>query len=218
MNKDLKDQPGPNPSLRALAGSVGRCPTESEGGRSNPFPFHIHGAAGTWPFPTKYTSQIREWKDRAQAPSSSLNYTWLLGNKRQQKRACGPGSQVSQMKRTERERDKVSSSLWWKLAVLQPGSWGFSNSGNGGKQAWQPVGSNKMPDSVKEAGLVLNDNHLLRSPVEPGGWAMIHRQATPGPPGWVTEQPVLLCLDTDGSFPSSFLFWQHGNYIMDEVY
>ena len=47
---------------------------------------------------------------------------------------------------------------------------------------------------------------------------MTHRQATPGPPGSVTEQPVSLCLDTDGSFPSSFLFWQRGNYIMDEVY
>ena len=133
MNKDLKDQPGPNPSLRALAGSVGRCPTESEGGRSNPFPFHIHGAAGTWPFPTKYTSQIREWKDRAQAPSSSLNYTWLLGNKRQQKRACGPGSQVSQMKRTERERERQSQQqplvetcrvTARKLGLLQLRKWG----------------------------------------------------------------------------------------------
>ena len=180
MNKDLKDQPGPNPGLRALAGSMGRCPAESEGGRSNPFPFHIHGAAGTWPFPTKYTSQIREWKDHTQAPSSSLNYTWLLGNKRQQKRACRPRSQVSQMKRTEWERERERQSQQQPLVEtcrVTARSWGFSNSGNGGKQAYQPVGSNKMPDSVKEAGLVLNDNHLLRSP----------RSLVGGP--WLTVRP-----------------------------
>ena len=50
--------------------------------------------------------------------------------------------------------------------------------------------ASRMPGSSKEAGMVPNDSHLLRSPVEPGWWATIHGQAAPGPPGSVTEQPV----------------------------
>ena len=77
--------------------------------------------------------------------------------------------------------------------LLQPRTWR--------EQAREPVGSNKTPDSAKEAGLVLNDNHLLRSPVEPGWWAVIHSQATPRPPGLVTEQPVFSVLGYRRQFP-----------------
>ena len=75
-----------------------------------------------------------------------------------------------------------------------------------------------MPDSAKEAGLILNDNHLLRSPVEPGGWAMIHRQATPGPPGSVTEQPVFPVLRHRRQLPLLFSILAARQLHMDEAY
>lgn len=59
--------------------------------------------------------------------------------------------------------------------------------------------------------MLLNDNHLLRSPVEPGWSEMIHDRATPGPPGWVVEQSVFPVVRRRWQLPFSYLFLNHGN-------
>ena len=141
LNKQrFKASQDPTLASEPLQGVWGDAQLREKEGEVSPFPFHIHGAAGTWPFPTKYTSQIRGCKDHAQAPQQFTELHLAPWKQEAAEKSwwtmeSGFPNEKNRMREKEREREKVSSSLWWKLAVLQPRSWGFSNSANGGKQA-----------------------------------------------------------------------------------
>lgn len=61
----------------------------------------------------------------------------------------------------------------WKLS-------GFSNEGVRRGRSNTQLGRNTKPDSTKEVGMALNDNHLLRGPEKPSWLEIFHGQASLG--------------------------------------
>lgn len=59
--------------------------------------------------------------------------------------------------------------------------------------------------------MFLDDNHLLRGPVEPGWSETIHGQDTPGPPGRVVQQAGLPVVRNKRQLPRPYLFLNNGN-------
>ena len=81
----------------------------------SPFPFHIHGAAGTWPFPTKYTSQIRGCKDHAQAPQQFTELHLAPWKQEAAEKSwwtmeSGFPNEKNRMREKERERESAAAS------------------------------------------------------------------------------------------------------------
>lgn len=90
----------------------------------------------------------------------------------------------------------------WKLS-------GFSNEGVRRGRGNTQLGRNTKPDSTKEVGMALNDNHLLRGPGKPSWLEIIHGQASLGLLD--DHAPVFLVVQHRWQPPPPYLFLKHSN-------
>ena len=129
---------------------------------------------------------------------------------RPQKRMVDYGVRSPKWKGNDKMKENSSSSPWWKLVILQPGSCLASpTQERGGSRLNIQLGKNTKPDSAKEAGMVPNDNHLLRGPVEPGWLEIIHGQATLG--HLDNHAPVFPVVQHRWQLLLPYLFLKHSN-------
>lgn len=125
-------------------------------------------------------------------------------------KGSGLWSRVSQMERKgQNVRDKGSSSLWWNLAVLQPGSWRLPQPRKWGKQARQLVEC-QVPLKRLEWFQMIAICSGAQWSLDGGQRFMVRLR--PGRLAQSQSSQCSLCLDADGSFHSPYLLLKHSDY------
>ena len=124
---------------------------------------------------------------------------------RPQKRVMDYGVRPPEWKGNDRMIENGSSSPWWKLVILQPGSCLASPTQEfRGSRPNILLGRNTKLDSTKEAVMALNDNHLFRVAEEPSGWKLF--MVRPHWATWMILPQSSLWFSTDGSLHSPICF------------
>lgn len=171
----------------------------------SPFPFHIHGAAGTWPFPTKYTSKSKHSRILPNPPAGHRTTPGHLeagGNRKGQwivESGLPNGKERTECERQGQQQPLVETCRLTarKLAASPTRKWG--------KQTRQLVECQVPLKRLERFQMIAICSGAQWSLV--GGQRFTVR-LRPGRLAQSQSSQCSLCLDADGSFHSPHLLFK----------